>query len=51
MLVEGRWCGHNGGEVVIWHGFVPRTCLRSWSTSQAWEFLKVYFVGQSGWRW
>ena len=45
MSVEGQWCGHNGSEVVTWHGFVPRTRLRSRCTSQAWEFLRVCFVG------
>ena len=51
MSVEGQWCGCNGDEVAIWHGFVPRTHLRSWYTSQAREFPMVCFVGQSGWRW
>ena len=45
MLVEGQWCGHNGDEVVIWHGFVLRIRLRSRYTSQAQEFLRVCFVG------
>ena len=45
MSVEGQWCGRNGNEAVIWRGFVLRICLRSQYTSQAWESLRVCFVG------
>ena len=48
MLVEGQWCGCNGGEVVIWHGFVPRTHLRSWNTSQAQSFQGCALLGDLG---
>ena len=34
MLIEDQWCGHNGGEVVVWCGSVQRIRLRSQSTSQ-----------------
>ena len=35
MLVEGRSCGHNGDEVAIWHGFVPRICTSETSVHQS----------------